>query len=529
MPAPSVFEQMNYFVAHATTRIFVTSTGAAPGHLATIIGAPNLSAIFAAMFHCWILSKEPARSVRLLQCLFLVASCFGVVGSIVGGAAVVLDSVPLAVLGRFLFGFSSTEILGRQVIGLCLPSHVVGESARLVQVRVAGMILGLLFGSFAEAVPIAINDVDIRVIQLTSWVMMILWLVHSVRVCCQFRPQINERTWADDIGIAADNKQTVDCKTAGDNVQDDSDSSKSDVGTTASDLNGSSSSLAADNPLKASYAKELDGLLPLAAPSTDEGELRKPQQAAPTFLVKKKRAGVCRQIKKFATRLRKLLGYHVCIPLSFVILLYTSFGLEVFLTATPIIAGRYFGWSGVHSAVLLAILAACILPVNFICERISRKYEERTVLKRSLRIIPVGLFIMVNWLSLFTLASHVPKLLADRGTEIRPTGYDWKLGVFQFVIGIAVTFIGLTAVDGSNLPLLSKLSPQRHRGLVLNVGTLATFLSLTARLAADLYILMVDLSHKLISTDIVNALVIPLFLLCFVLSYLVKKHFFFLM
>lgn len=137
---------------------------------------------------------------------------------------------------------------------------------------------------------------------------------------------------------------------------------------------------------------------------------------------------------------------------------------------------------------------------------------------------------MVNWIALFTLASHVPKLLEDTDAEGRPMRYyDWKVGVYQYAIGLPVTFLGLIAADGSNMSLLSKMSPQRLRGLVLNIGTLTTFLSLFARLAADLQVLMVALSHRLINTDLANALVIPLFLVCFALSYLVRKHFFFLM
>jgi len=135
---------------------------------------------------------------------------------------------------------------------------------------------------------------------------------------------------------------------------------------------------------------------------------------------------------------------------------------------------------------------------------------------------------MVNWISLVNLASRVPNLFSE--TDGRPfQQYDWRLGVFQYVIGLGVTFIALTSTDGSNLALLSKMSPQRLRGVVINVGTLSTFLSLIARMAADLQILAVDLSHKLINTDIVNALVVPLILLALVLLHFVRKHFYFLM
>jgi hypothetical protein len=147
--------------------------------------------------------------------------------------------------------------------------------------------------------------------------------------------------------------------------------------------------------------------------------------------------------------------------------------------------------------------------------------------QRSLQVLAGGLFIMINWLSLLSLVTRVPVLLSDID-ESQPREYDWILGVFQYSIGLFVTLFALVAIDGANLSLLSKLSPQRIRSVVVNAGTLSTFLTLLARLAADLHILVVDLSHKLINNDIVNSVVIPLFLLCFLLRYFVRKHYFFL-
>jgi hypothetical protein len=132
---------------------------------------------------------------------------------------------------------------------------------------------------------------------------------------------------------------------------------------------------------------------------------------------------------------------------------------------------------------------------------------------------------MVNWVSLFSLATRVPNLLTDiKGREIQL--YDWWVGVFQYVIGLSITFVGLTAVEGANLSLLSKVSPGRA---LVNVGTLTTLLTFAARLAADVQILIVDQSQKLINTDIVNALVIPLLVTSFIIAYFVRRHFFFFM
>lgn len=131
---------------------------------------------------------------------------------------------------------------------------------------------------------------------------------------------------------------------------------------------------------------------------------------------------------------------------------------------------------------------------------------------------------MLNYGSLFSLMESAPKLLTDTyGRVSHP--YDWLLGVFQWTIGLAIFFCGIVGLEGASLVLLSKVSPARF----FRIGTVTTFLACGARIAANLQIVFVDLSHKLINTDIVDSILIPLLLASFVVAYLVKQHFFFLM
>jgi hypothetical protein len=137
---------------------------------------------------------------------------------------------------------------------------------------------------------------------------------------------------------------------------------------------------------------------------------------------------------------------------------------------------------------------------------------------------------MFNWASAFSLASKVPTLLSDTDEkQYFDYPYDWKIGAIQYVAGFALAFVGLTALEGSTLSLLSKVSPPHLRSLVINVGTMVSVLRMVARLAADVQVLMVGLSHKLINTDIVNALTVPLFLVSFIVSFVVRQHYFFLL
>jgi hypothetical protein len=135
---------------------------------------------------------------------------------------------------------------------------------------------------------------------------------------------------------------------------------------------------------------------------------------------------------------------------------------------------------------------------------------------------------VINWQSIFTLAHLFPRLFTDtQGRLSHP--YDGKLGVIQYVVGLSLVYVNLVALEGSSLALLSKLSPMNLRSILVNMGTMTTFICLIARLLGDFQMVMIDLSHQLINTDIINSLVVPLILVSFVMTFLIRKNFFILL
>jgi hypothetical protein len=97
------------------------------------------------------------------------------------------------------------------------------------------------------------------------------------------------------------------------------------------------------------------------------------------------------------------------------------------------------------------------------------------------------------------------------------------------VIGFIITFIALKGLQGASRSLLSKVSPANLKSVVTSVGTIVTFMTLLAQFLANAQILTVALSHRVINTDIVNSLVVPMIVACLVAYYFVRKHFFFLL
>jgi hypothetical protein len=143
-------------------------------------------------------------------------------------------------------------------------------------------------------------------------------------------------------------------------------------------------------------------------------------------------------------------------------------------------------------------------------------------------LLGVGLLTMINWGSVFALAVNI-RILFTEIRSMRQHHYDWLLGIAQYVIGFAITFISVTALQGAARCLLSKVSPPNLKSSFFNLGTMVTFLGLFSRVFANLQILTLGLSNRVINTDIVDALVVPMFIACLAAYYFVRKHFFFLM
>lgn len=136
--------------------------------------------------------------------------------------------------------------------------------------------------------------------------------------------------------------------------------------------------------------------------------------------------------------------------------------------------------------------------------------------------------ITFNWVSIVYLATRYSKLLEE--VEQGPGhDYDWNLGIAQFIIGLCLIYTGGKSLEGAALSMLSKISPPNLRSIVINVGTMVTFLTALARLLADIQVSMVGLSNKLINTDMVNAVALPLLVVSITALFVVRRHFFFLL
>jgi len=143
-------------------------------------------------------------------------------------------------------------------------------------------------------------------------------------------------------------------------------------------------------------------------------------------------------------------------------------------------------------------------------------------------LLGLGLFVMVNWGSLFALIPNMQNLFKE-DRENRRLQYDWMLGVVQYSIGFIITFTALRSLGVASRSLLSKVSPPNLQNIVINLGTIVTFVSLFSQLFADLYIASIVLSQREIDIDILNSLLMPISIATLMIYYLVRNRYFFMM
>lgn len=443
---------------------------------------------------------------------FLIFSAISaILGNVIQARGISRLSIPIVLLGRLFIGLGAADIVHRQfVVGFLHPSLIVSESARLVQFQATGFVVGLLIGSLVELAPYRSVRYGVQSLQVGNWIMVAFWIIHLFRLLLSTRSAKSQKNNAYQ-PLESHSIDKVDYVATGHS----SDSSDSDP------TGGGPVRLFHQPPGMRNREKATNENALVPQLKSLERSLRRAESANPQRPKKRK-------VMSLMKRLRKLMAYNIAVPVTLALIVYTIFAQEVLFTSCALIADRYFAWRGNIAGFFLACLAFMILPVDFVCEQIARRYEERTTIKRSMLLLVVGILVMVNWGSVFAMVVNL-KILFTETKDMRHHYYDWLLGIPQYIIGFIVTFAGLKALEGASRSLLSKVSPPNLRNMMTNVGTVVTLVGLVAQFLANFQIVAVGLSHRVINTDIVNSLVMPLLIGWIVAYYFVRKHYFFLM
>ena len=202
-----------------------------------------------------------------------------------------------------------------------------------------------------------------------NWLMVGLWLVYLLYILFGWKVSDNAHDVRKEGTGEAD---TGDYEGATNEEDNSSESSVSDQETGHARLFHNSSKLR-DISVEGNYTETETAIVPESPNNSRKGaELRSP---------KRKRR---RKFRTFTKRIRKLMMYSIAIPVSLVLIVCTVFAQEVLFSSCALITKCYFHWGGSATGLFLASLSAMTLPMDYFCEQITRRYEERSTVKVSL-------------------------------------------------------------------------------------------------------------------------------------------------
>lgn len=523
---------MNYYIVVPSAASFCHELGIKSTYSPILIGTANIATFVTIIWHAHVISDTKANdnlSLRYnLRSYLLLAASFGFVGNILYSLAHQIDFLPAAFLGRFVVGLSSSEIINKHFVAVSTPvDTVVKETAALRKAHMKGMLAGAVCGAAFEAVDgdaaFFVGRDLARVVDFEAvpgYFMSLLWFVQIVGLSCS---ETGNRPVPDPSG--GDDHDDYD-----DDDYDYDDYDYDDYGN--DDLRSNKSPSASFS--RSHYTSEVSSVPGLHTPplvgdtgersvaeSVDSGNRRS------EILVPKRRK---RSLTSTLKRIQKLVFLNNALPVTLVSLLVSTITIEIIFSSCVIMTHRYFVWSSSLAGLFLVTLTFLIYPIYRATSYWSRCRDERTVMKKSLSGILIGIIIFVNYgelIRLFFETRNIFRQETEPYSEPR-TKYDWRFGRVQYCVGVTVIFICCIALEGVTLSLLSKVSHPRLNVSTFNCSVIVPLLICLGRIFGDAILLSVSISHRIINTDVVNSVSFVVLCLCWPCLHLVKKYFFYL-
>lgn len=175
--------------------------------------------------------------------------------------------------------------------------------------------------------------------------------------------------------------------------------------------------------------------------------------------------------------------YTADVVVILVLYVVNKVGQELVISSIPLVTQAEFSWSRQSGGYYMAAVGASVLPMILLINKFMKDVEERD---------------LVLYLSYASLACLLVLLHCD-----------W-LGAYtllQYIVGSALLFASLNALEGVIMALLAKLiSPELAKG-TFNSGLLATEAGTFGRVLGDVFITLFGGAHP--HETVVNALFIP--------------------
>jgi hypothetical protein len=311
-------------------------------------------------------------------------------------------------------GFAASEVLHRQFVLSFVPtSLIVAESSRLVQFQISGQMFGLFIASLSELLanelqglpnpigPVLSNDFNpLGPACSANWFMVVLWTIYLIYLVFGWWKLKELESTKKESG---EYESVGECSHGDDRDDDSSDSTPSDQETGPARLFHQYSGIEEDR----------EDNNPLLVPEVPANKIHRKADAG-INTPRRQRL----RLKTYAKRIRRLLSFNIAIPITLAMVVYTMFSQEVLFSSCALITNRYFHWRGSVAGFFLCSRTVLILPTDYICEHIARRYEERTTMKVRSAIIYFNL-LLLDFCSLLLTPSILFTANTERTFDIR--------------------------------------------------------------------------------------------------------------
>jgi len=361
---------MNYYIIVPSAASFCHSLGLKSTYSPILIGAASVTSLSAAIWHAQVISNNKTNNRAPLQynlrIWLLLCAVLGLLGNILYSLA--YYRWYLSFLGRLVVGLSSSEMISKHFVAATMSSDsVVEEMGILRKAHMKGMTLGVFCGAVFELVD---GEKDIvfgnnfafvfHFKTMPGYFMSMLWVVQIILLLCA--KDVNGLSSFNNPVGGDDNDD--DGGGGGDALYNKSPSasfSRSQYSYEISSISGLQSLLLVQDTSERSIAESID-----SRNQNSEILTSKPKKRSLTSTLK---------------RMRKLIFLNNSLPVTLVLLLFSSITIEIIFSSCAIITHRYFRWSGSSAGFFLLILTSMIYPIYRITAYWSRCRDERTVMK----------------------------------------------------------------------------------------------------------------------------------------------------
>lgn len=182
----------------------------------------------------------------------------------------------------------------------------------------------------------------------------------------------------------------------------------------------------------------------------------------------------------------------ICIALLFV----DKLTVESIMSASNVITEHRYGWSVEMIGTLGVIIGILVIPLSICVGWLSRRYEDRVILRFLLYVSLFGLLLLIDPSELFG------------DVQVQRTHYGFfGVGPHRYIYGSLIAFSGLQCMESVIMSALSKVVPHSLAVGVCNSGLINTETGTLGRALGDVAVTFAGLA----SLDLMlNILIIPL-------------------